>query len=56
MANFRNGVGWTSDQLLPFFTAFVSHTRGTVLNLPPGASVNDCWIEWQFADRQSEVL
>lgn len=53
MANFRNSVGWISDQLLPVFTGFVSHARKTVLNLPPGSSVNECSIEWQFVDRQS---
>lgn len=46
MAEFRDGVGWNSDQLLPLFSDFVSDLREAVVALPPGSSVNDCQFEW----------
>jgi hypothetical protein len=46
MTKYRDGTGWTSEQLLRPFTRFVADVRAAILKLAPGESVNSCHFTW----------
>ena len=50
MAKYRDGTGWTSEQLLRAFTPFVADVRAAILKLAPGESVNSFRFSWTMQE------